>query len=211
MSARSLTDSRPASLAREVVRFGAVGGAGVLVDFAVFNGVREFTGLPVVRCSMIATLVAIVFNYLGFRYYTYRDRDKRGQSRELLLFVVFSAVGLVIQNGVLYVATYGFDWDSSLQNNVFKGIGILIASAFRFWSYRTWVFRTAPPAQAAPAAEPSSVVIGLPAQAAQEQREYRGELLEQFEPAAVGLREVAGHGQAEPRRVTAADGALEDS
>ncbi|MBY8869689.1 GtrA family protein [Streptomyces sennicomposti] len=132
---------------REIVKFGAVGGAGLLVNLLVFNLVRHVTDLPVVRASIIATVVSIVFNYIGFRYFTYRDRDKSGRTKELTLFLLFSAVGLVIENGVLYLATYGFGWDTPLQSNVFKFLGIGIATLFRFWSYRTWVFRALPVAK----------------------------------------------------------------
>ncbi|MEU0049213.1 GtrA family protein [Streptomyces sp. NPDC006309] len=135
-------------LVREVAKFGAVGGAGVLVNLAVFNLVRHVSGLPVVRAGVIATVVAIVFNYVGFRYWTYRDRDKHGRTKELTLFLLFSAIGLVIENGLLYVATYGFGWDSPLQSNVFKFVGIGVATLFRFWSYRTWVFRALPSREA---------------------------------------------------------------
>jgi putative flippase GtrA len=73
----------------------------------------------------------------------------------MTLFLLFSAIGLVIENGVLYTATYGFGWDTPLQNNVFKFLGIGIATLFRFWSYRSWVFRALPthetPASAGPA------------------------------------------------------------
>ncbi|MFE5855148.1 GtrA family protein [Streptomyces sp. NPDC056500] len=131
-------------LLREVAKFGAVGGAGVIVNLAIFNLVRATTEIPVVRASLIANAVAIITNYLGYRYFTYRDRDKSGRTRELSLFMVFSLVGMVIENGILYVATYGFGWDSSLQSNLFKFLGIGIATLFRFWSYRTWVFRTLP-------------------------------------------------------------------
>ncbi|MGW4022989.1 GtrA family protein [Streptomyces sp. NPDC005009] len=131
-------------LVREVVKFGAVGGMGLLVNLLVFNLVRQVTDLQVVRASIIATVVAIVFNYIGFRYFAYRDRDKSGRTREMTLFLLFSAVGLVIENGVLYTATYGFGWDSPLQSNIFKFLGIGVATLFRFWSYRTWVFRALP-------------------------------------------------------------------
>ncbi|WP_420824818.1 GtrA family protein [Streptomyces coryli] len=139
-------------IGQELVKFAAVGGAGVVVNFLVFNLVHHNTELPVVRCSMIATIVAIAFNYVGFRHFTYRDRDKSGRTRELTLFMIFSAVGLVIENGVLYVATYGFHWDSPVENNIFKFAGVIIASAFRFWSYRSWVFRALPETPSIPAA-----------------------------------------------------------
>ena len=140
-------------IVREVAKFGAVGGAGLLVNLVVFNLVRHVTELPVVRASVIATVVAIVFNYIGFRYFTYRDRDKSGRTKELTLFLLFSVVGLVIENGILYAATYGFGWDSPLQSNIFKFVGIGIATLFRFWSYRSWVFKTLPAREAVASAE----------------------------------------------------------
>lgn len=140
-------------LVREVAKFGVVGGAGTLVNLGVFNLVRHVTHLQVVRASVIATVVAIVFNYVGFRYFTYRDRDTSSRTRELTLFLLFSVVGLVIENGVLYLATYGFGWDSPLQSNVFKFVGIGVATLFRFWSYRTWVFKALPAGEAVTGAE----------------------------------------------------------
>jgi putative flippase GtrA len=145
--------ARVDQLAREVLKFGAVGGAGVFVNLGVFNLIRHITELPTVRASIVATVVATLFNYLGYRYFTYRDRDNQGRTKELTLFLLFSAVGLVIENGVLYAATYGFGWDSQLQNNVFKFLGIGIATLFRFWSYRTWVFRALPAREAVETAE----------------------------------------------------------
>ncbi|MEU0193227.1 GtrA family protein [Streptomyces afghaniensis] len=145
--------SRLRRLVHEVAKFGAVGGAGVLVNLLVFNLVRHVTDLQVVRASVIATVVAIIFNYVGFRYFTYRDRDKSRRTREMTLFLLFSAIGLVIENGILYVATYGFGWDTPLQNNIFKFLGIGVATLFRFWSYRSWVFRALPAREAVADAE----------------------------------------------------------
>jgi putative flippase GtrA len=134
----------PSPLTREVVKFAMVGGAGVAVNLLVFNLLRHTTSIAVVRASIAATVVSIIFNYVGFRYFAYRDRDKSCCTREIGLFLVFSAIGLVIENGVLALATYGFGWDSPLENNIFKFAGIAFATLFRFWSYRSWVFRVIP-------------------------------------------------------------------
>ncbi|MEW1698444.1 GtrA family protein [Streptomyces sp. NPDC093249] len=154
-------------LGREVAKFGLVGGVGVLVNLAVFNLVRHFTDIPMVRASVIATVVAIVFNYVGFRYFTYRDRENSGRTREMSLFLLFSAVGLVIENGVLYTATYGLGWDGPLASNFFKFFGIGVATLFRFWSYRTWVFRALPAKEAVQTAE--SFLEHAPRQASRRQ------------------------------------------
>jgi putative flippase GtrA len=134
---------RVRALWREVVRFGAVGGAGLVVNFAAFN-LLLYTGVRPGRAGVAATALAVVFNYLGFRYFTYRDRDRGHRTREMTLFLIFSGIGLVIENGVLFAATYWMGWDTPLQNNVFKFVGVGVATLFRFWSYRTWVFRALP-------------------------------------------------------------------
>ncbi|MFJ8668372.1 GtrA family protein [Streptomyces sp. NPDC093600] len=167
MTEKSALRVRLDQLTREFAKFGAVGGVGLLVDLGVFNLVRHLTDLPVVRASIIATVVAIAFNYVGFRYFTYRDRDKSSRTRELSLFFLFSVVGLVIQNGILYAATYGFGWDTPLQSNFFKFFGIGVATLFRFWSYRTWVFRTLPAREAVQTAE--SFLEQAPRQAVRKQ------------------------------------------
>ena len=135
---------------REIVKFGAVGGLGLVVNFAVFNLLRACTSLSAVQGGLAGTGVAVVVNYLGYRYYTYRDRDKRAPAREFSLFVLFSAASLTIENGGLYAALYWFGWDTGLEDNLVKALGIAIATVFRFWSYRTWVFRLSPPVEESP-------------------------------------------------------------
>ncbi|MFH8370881.1 GtrA family protein [Streptomyces sp. NPDC018031] len=162
MSERRTLRAQVEQLTREIAKFGAVGGLGVLVNLGVFNLVRHNTELPMVRAGIVATAVAIAFNYLGFRYFTYRDRDKGGRTKELTLFLLFSGVGLVIENGLLYTTTYGFGWDSQLQSNIFKFLGIGVATLFRFWSYRTWVFRTLPAREAVETAESFLAEDGRP-------------------------------------------------
>lgn len=144
MSERGALRARLDLLAREVAKFGVVGAVGLVVNIGVSNLLWRYTDIPTVRAGLMATFVAILCNYVGFRYWTYRDRDKSGRTRELTLFLLFSAVGAVIETGVLYAATYGFGWNTPVQSNVFKILGIGIATLFRFWSYRTWVFRALP-------------------------------------------------------------------
>ncbi|MFI9627193.1 GtrA family protein [Streptomyces sp. NPDC052042] len=164
MSERGALRTRLDQLAREVAKFGTVGAFGLVVNIAVSNLLWRTTDLQVVRAGLLATFVAILFNYLGFRYWTYRDRDKTGRTRELTLFLLFSGVGAVIETGVLYMATYGFGWNTPVQSNVFKILGIGVATLFRFWSYRTWVFK------ALPAPEPVLSAEGLEGFLRQERR-----------------------------------------
>ncbi|MFI9237601.1 GtrA family protein [Streptomyces sp. NPDC053079] len=122
-----------------------MGSLGWVVDTAVFNLCLHLLQLQPVRSGLIASAVAVVATYLGNRYWTYSSRTGGRRSREFALFVLFSGVGMVIQNGLLALSHYGFGYTSALADNVAKNIiGLGLATLFRFWAYRTWVFRPAP-------------------------------------------------------------------
>lgn len=128
--------------ARELGKFGTVGALGFLVNVAVFNLCIHTFQLAPIRSGVLSQLVAIGSNYLGNRYWTYRHTDKRRIHRETMLFFVFSGIALVIENAVLALSHYGLGYTSTLADNIAKNvIGLGIGTVFRFWTYRTWVFR----------------------------------------------------------------------
>ncbi|MTE19326.1 GtrA family protein [Streptomyces sp. TRM43335] len=142
MGERYAPRSRLLRLRREMARFGTVGAFGFLVNVAVFNLCIHGLGLAPVRSGVTATAVAVATNYLGNRYWTYRHTDKSRIHREAGLFLLFSGIGLVIENGALALSHYGLGLTSPLADNIAKNVvGLGVATVFRFWAYRTWVFR----------------------------------------------------------------------
>ena len=131
-------------LANELAKFGIVGIVGVVVQLVAFSILLD--SMQTVRANIVATLIAIGTNYIGYRYWVYRNADKKTRSREITLFLIFSGIGLLIQNAVLYALTYGLGLDTKLEKLVCTVIGIGVATVFRFWSYRTWVFKAVPEA-----------------------------------------------------------------
>ena len=139
----SETTSAPGIIRRlgnEMAKFGVVGIVGVVIQLVVFRILLESMPGASVRANVIATLVAIGTNYIGYRYWVYRDTDPKTRSREITLFLILSGIGLVIQNAVLYALTYGLDIHGKSLAVVFTLIGIGVATLFRFWAYRTFVF-----------------------------------------------------------------------
>ena len=141
----------------EVVKFGIVGLVGVFVNFGVSNVALHVTGWAPVRCSVIGTVVAIAANYLGYRYWVYRDSDAASRRREITLFLIFSGIGMLIENGTLWFSTYTLGLTGPLAYNIAKAFGTGLGTLFRFFSYRTWVFKALPEL-----AEPA---VEVPAQA----------------------------------------------
>ncbi|GHD99721.1 GtrA family protein [Streptomyces alanosinicus] len=124
----------------EVVRFGIVGGSGVLVNFLIFNLLLRGLGWQAMTATVLASCIAMATNYLGFRYFAYRDRASRTRS-QIILFFVFSGLGVVMEIGLFWVGYHGLGLHGVLQSNVAKALSIVLASAFRFLVYRTWVFQ----------------------------------------------------------------------
>lgn len=129
----------------EALKFGIVGGINTVINYAVFNilALTIFLGGQL-KATVVATIVATITSYLMNRHWTYRDRPKSALRRETSLFFLFNATGLAIELGVLAAAKYGFGITGLLALNGAKTLGIVLATLFRFWSYRTFVFRNVP-------------------------------------------------------------------
>ncbi|MEH0935265.1 GtrA family protein [Micromonospora psammae] len=129
----------------EALKFGIVGGVNTVINYAVFNllALTVFVNGQL-KATVIATIVATITSYLMNRHWTYRDRPKSALRREYTLFFLFNGAGLLIELGVLAAAKYGLGVNSLIALNVAKTGGVLLATLFRFWSYRTFVFQPVP-------------------------------------------------------------------
>jgi dolichol-phosphate mannosyltransferase len=130
--------------AREMVSFGAVGVANLLVDVGLFNvlllGVRHDAALA----KLVSTTVATIVSYFMNRHWTWRDRAHTGLHRELPLFVLLSAVGLGLAEACLWFSHDLLGYTSPLADNISaNGVGLALGMVWRFLSFKKWVF-TAP-------------------------------------------------------------------
>jgi putative flippase GtrA len=136
----------------EVMKFGLVGTAGYVVDVAVFNLLRFDGGnwpAPLahkpVTAKIISVCVATMVTYLGNRHWTWRDRSRRGVSREVTAFLLLNGIGMAIAVACLAFSHYVLGYTSALADNIAANVvGLALGTLFRFWSYRTFVFVAAP-------------------------------------------------------------------
>jgi putative flippase GtrA len=138
------------ALAREAAKFGVVGAVGFVVDVGVFNLLR-YAGDPgllehkPLTAKAISVTVATMVTYLGNRHWTWAERARSGVRREVVLFFVLNGIGMAIALGCLAVSHYVLDLRSPLADNISANVvGLVLGMIFRFWSYRTFVFRRHP-------------------------------------------------------------------
>ena len=135
--------ARPGVLARlrELAAFGAVGLLALGTDLGLFNLLRLGPGLGPMTSKTLAVVVATTVAYLGNRWWTFRHRGRRRLRHEYALFVVLNVAGLGIALACLGVSHYLLGLTSPLADNVAANVvGLGLGTAFRFWSYRRYVF-----------------------------------------------------------------------
>jgi putative flippase GtrA len=132
-------------LIHELMKFGVVGAFACVVDLSLFNIFRVLLDLGPLTSKVFSSSVAIGVAYAGNRHWTFRHRMGAGSRREhtlILLFFLLNAIGIGIALTVLAISHYVLGFTSALADNIAaNGVGLVLATTFRFIGYRTWVFR----------------------------------------------------------------------
>lgn len=131
-------------LIHEVTKFGIVGGLAFVITFVGTNVLNSGFKLSPVMSTTIATIVATGFAFIGNRQWAFKHRRGKGLGREGLLFVFFNGIGLLIQVGFVAAVQHGMGRSDKVSINVALILGIGVATLFRLYSYRRWVFLGAP-------------------------------------------------------------------
>src|SRR3954449_3066817 len=142
-SARQLLE-RVRGLVPEAFAFGVIGAGNTVLYLLI---VYVLADIGAVKASVIATIVTTTLAYVANRYWTYRHHARTALRREYTLFFGFNLVGMIIQSGTIAIGKYGFGLTEQKDELRFLGVtavGVVIATLFRFWAYRTFVFLKPP-------------------------------------------------------------------
>lgn len=129
-------------LLSELTKFGVVGFLSLLVDLAAFNLALAAMPHKPLTAKVLSTVLSATNAYVLNRHWSFRSRDRQhALGRELGLFMLLNAVGLLIALTCLATSHYVLGFESRLADNVAaNGVGLVLGTAFRFWSYRRFVW-----------------------------------------------------------------------
>lgn len=129
-------------LKKEVAKFGVIGLLAYVIDVGIFNALlHTILSTKPLTAKAISAVFATTFAYFGNRFWTFQHRARTSYRREYTLFFVFNALAMGIQLVCLAVSHYGLGFTSALADNISgNGVGLVMSTIFRFWSYRKWVF-----------------------------------------------------------------------
>lgn len=130
-------------------RFLTVGGISTLIEVATFNLLVFGLGWDAVSAKIVASLVALVNAYFGNRQWTFRNRARRRQGEEIILFVAVNAfctaLGAVLVWAGVTAAEALLDRAAGpIAVNVVNLASIVVVVLVRFAFYHGLVFRVRP-------------------------------------------------------------------
>lgn len=144
------------NLQAELLRFAATGGTAYFADVTMFNVLILWGGVASVPAKILSSALAIAVAFAGSRWFTWADRrTSTHPGHQALLFLLLSVLAAGLQLACLLVSHHLLGLRSAVADNVSANlVGMAAATAFRFWSFRTFVFSRA---AAWPPAKPSAV------------------------------------------------------
>lgn len=85
-------------LIHQFMKFGVVGIIAFFIDYGLLFALTEFGGINYLVSATISFTASVIFNYLASMRYVFTHKEDMSRRKEFVIFVVLSAIGLVINN-----------------------------------------------------------------------------------------------------------------
>lgn len=90
-------------LFKQIIRFGIIGGLAFLIDYALLYICTDIVGIHYLISSIISFTVSVIFNYILSIKWVFEVDERTDPKRNFLLFIIFSVIGLGINEVIMYV------------------------------------------------------------------------------------------------------------
>ena len=92
-------------LVNKIIKFSIVGGIATIIDFACLYIFKEFLNFNIIFANTLSFIISVTYNYIASITWVFDVNKNKNKNVQLILFIVFSVVGLIINNVILYILT----------------------------------------------------------------------------------------------------------
>ncbi len=122
-------------LIEQFVKFGIVGVVATAIDFGVLIALTEWLHMDPVASAAISFTVSVLFNYAASMRFVFQRREDMSRTRELVIFVVLSLVGLAINEALMWLGVNV----ASLNYVLVKLLATAVVMLWNFLSRKRWL------------------------------------------------------------------------
>lgn len=106
-------------LIQQILKFGIVGFICFLIDFGITTGLANICGVHYLISKFLGFVISAVVNYLLSIRFVFTSKKEMDKHKEFTGFIILSAIGLLINEIVMFVCIDGIYMHTlSLQNMI---------------------------------------------------------------------------------------------
>ena len=117
-------------LLAQFAKFGIVGCIAFVIDYGVLIVLTELFGINYLISATISFSLSVTFNYFASMRYVFTHKEGMSRRREYIIFVSLSIIGLLINDGCLWVGV-------ELLNAHYLLVKLLATLIVAFWNFAT--------------------------------------------------------------------------
>lgn len=117
-------------LIEQIMKFGVVGVIAFVIDFGVMVFLTEVFGIDPVISATVSFIISVIFNYAASMRYVFSHREDMSRTREFVIFVVLSTIGLGINDLLIWAGT-------DLASFDYRLVKIFATAVVMVWNFVT--------------------------------------------------------------------------
>ena len=113
----------------QLIKFGLVGGIAFLIDYGIMVFLTEVFKIPSLISAAISFTVSVIFNYIASVKWVFDvDKEKNSKTKELVVFILLSIVGLGINELIMWV----MDKEFGIYYMISKIVATIVVMCYNF-------------------------------------------------------------------------------
>ena len=115
-------------LINKIIKFSIVGGIATIIDFICLYIFKEYLNIDVILANTLSFIISVIYNYIASINLVFDIDKNKNKKLKFVLFIIFSVIGLIINNTIIYVLIEKINMYYLLS----KVIATLIVMIFNF-------------------------------------------------------------------------------
>ena len=119
-----------------LLRYGVAGGSASLFDVGLFNVLIYFGGTYYIVAAIVSNTISFFIRFFLQKHYAFRSSAKEGMHRQLFIYGIWFATGLLLTSFFLFIFVDYFKINPSIS----QILAILVVAILSFFIYRHVIF-----------------------------------------------------------------------